>query len=101
MHDFLYPACGCDACDESWEYEANDMKWQMLGVAAGRHEEHVQRDTALGVVMSIEAIDGTARSGSESRRKDFPTERLAEASAQLKRLSGPWAPWPRRAIAAD
>lgn len=29
LHDFLYPVCGCDACDETWQSVAEDMEWNV------------------------------------------------------------------------
>ncbi|MFT4125119.1 MAG: DUF6226 family protein [Gordonia sp. (in: high G+C Gram-positive bacteria)] len=30
----VYPSCGCDACDETWEDAADDMETLVLAVAA-------------------------------------------------------------------
>lgn len=96
LHDFLFPVCGCDACDEGWEYQADEMEWRLLAVAAGGYEEGVVRSTVPQVTMSLRAADGSARMGGETGCEDFPAGRLVEASARLERLAGGWVPWPVR-----
>jgi hypothetical protein len=46
--------------------------------------------------MSLEAVDGMARIGGESRRADFAADRLHAAEVRLRELGGAWAPWPLR-----
>lgn len=101
MHDFLFPVCGCDACDEGWEYQADEMEWQLRAIAAGGYEERVWDGAELGVTMSLRAADGSARMSGETRVEDFPADRLAEARARLKRLPGGWSKWSRRTQRAN
>ena len=35
LHDFPFPACGCDACDETSESTADRLEMLVLGVAVG------------------------------------------------------------------
>lgn len=37
-HDFVFPPCGCDACDEDVEQLAEDMELLVDAVVAGRFE---------------------------------------------------------------
>ena len=30
LHDFSFPSCGCDACDETWESSADGLEWTTL-----------------------------------------------------------------------
>jgi hypothetical protein len=96
LQDFLYPVCGCDACDETWERSADDLEWQTLAVAAGRYEERIADGAELDVTMSLEAADGSARIGGESRRVDFAADRVEVATGRLRELGGAWAPWALR-----
>jgi Family of unknown function (DUF6226) len=95
LQDFLYPICGCDACDETWESFADEMEWQVLAVVAGRYRETVRSGRWVG--MSLESVDGSRRMSGESLATDLPTklssERLADADARLNALTGTWLAW--------
>ncbi|HYI32993.1 MAG TPA: DUF6226 family protein [Glaciibacter sp.] len=95
LHDFLYPVCGCDACDETWERLADEMAWQVLAVVAGRYREYVRWGPTVG--MSLQAVDGSGGTSGESLAADLPTKlpskRLADAEARLNELPGTWLPW--------
>lgn len=95
LQDFLYPICGCDACDETWEGLADEMEWQVPAVVAGRFRERVRSGSWIG--MSLEAVDGRGGTSGEVRATDLPTElpskRLADAEARLNELQGAWLPW--------
>jgi hypothetical protein len=47
LTDFLYPVCGCDACDSSWSDEADEMEWHVLAVAAGKFTESRRMDGSV------------------------------------------------------
>lgn len=42
VQEFRFPDCGCDACDESWNTQAEEMEWQGLAVAAGNFSESIK-----------------------------------------------------------
>src|SRR5580765_5529275 len=42
LHDFLYPQCGCDACDENWESVADELERTVLAVVSGGYREEVR-----------------------------------------------------------
>jgi hypothetical protein len=94
LHDFLYPVCGCDACDESWEPLAHELEWQTLAVAAGGYRERIDPAGELGIAYSLSAPGVGSHSGT-SRADDVPPDLLAAAIAGLP-PGGRWAPWPRR-----
>ncbi len=98
LHDFLYPICGCDACDETWESQADEMEWQIPAVVAGRFREYVRSGKWVG--MSLQAADGSGGIRGESLATDLPsklsTESLVAAGARLAGLPGTWSPWPTR-----
>jgi hypothetical protein len=39
LHDFPFPVCGCDACDETAETTADGMELLVLTVVAGGYSE--------------------------------------------------------------
>lgn len=88
MHDFLYPTCGCDACDENWERMADSMEWDVGAVVTGGYSESADD---MAVSFRLVGSDGS-RSGS-GRGADAPPDRLAEAAPRLAARSG-WAAWP-------
>lgn len=88
LHDFLYPVCGCDGCDETWEYMADRMEWDVQTVVAGGYRETAGTH---GVGFRL-GDDSGSRSGS-ARSQDFPRARLDAAVRTLSTLEA-WNPWP-------
>lgn len=97
LQDFLYPICGCDACDETWESLAEEMEWQVPAVVSERFREYVRSGPTVG--MSLGASDGSGRSG-EFLSSHLPPERVAAAERRLAELPGTWSPWPSRSSTA-
>lgn len=99
LHDFEFPPCGCDACDESWEGQAQTMEWHVLAVAAGKFRENViGRHNYVG--FSIDGEDGSASGGGGPFQPHGPLSTVARvdaARARLAELPNGWAPWPLRA----
>ncbi|GGD66436.1 DUF6226 family protein [Microbacterium murale] len=89
LHDFLYPVCTCDACDEDWERIADRMEWDVQTVVAGGYEERAGRS---GVGFRLADESGTR--GGSGRSQDIPRARL---DAAVRTLSGidTWKVWPR------
>lgn len=95
LHDLLYPVCGCDACDESWEAQAGEMEWQVRAVTEGRYRESIDIGFRPWIEYTISTSDGGYQSG-RSRAQDMPKERVREAKGILKGLPDGWAAWPVR-----
>lgn len=91
LHTAVHPFCGCDACDSTWEAEADELERTVLAVAAGGFREWID-DDELPVGMSLTFRDG-ARSG-RSRIEDFPTGRIDAARPVLAALPDGWHAWP-------
>lgn len=89
LHDFLYPVCGCDACDEDWQRTAQELEWCVRTVAAGGYRESAG-PRSIGFRLADES---GSRSGS-ARRQDFPRSRSDAAARTLSALDG-WNAWPR------
>ena len=93
LHSFHYPHCGCDACDESWESQADELESDVLAVAEGGYQESVQLGRKPCAGYSI-----TTRHGGRSTQgaNDVPLDRLRAAEPVLRTLGGTWALWPGR-----
>ena len=63
LHDFPFPVCGCDACDETAETAADRLEMLVLTVAAGGYSERYPVGRKRWSEYALTAFDG---SGSES-----------------------------------
>ena len=97
LHDFSYPICGCDACDETWGSIADDLVDTVRAVVSGHYREYIRnadRSPWIGFDLGAPAGSGV-RSGGAPGFED--TARLMAATALLEALpNGFWGPWPRR-----
>lgn len=117
LFDEFYPSCGCDACAETWEGCADELRWQTLAIAEGGLAENVseprrarwsfslsrgiEKGMDQTVSWQLRAADGSAESSQQSRAEDVPDDLLARARARLDVLgeaspNGRWMPWPKR-----
>jgi hypothetical protein len=96
LHDFPYPVCECEACDETWASVADELEWTVDTVVSGGYREEIggtEREPSCWYVLR--AADGTrTSSGGNSRTRD--AAQLQRASKRLAALPGGWAAWPRR-----
>lgn len=92
LHDFPYPACGCEACDSEWTVEADELEQQVLAVVSGGYLESIDSWRRPWAESETTFPNGS-RSG-RSRRDDLPAERLAAAAAVLTGRRSPWTAWP-------
>ncbi|WP_404474752.1 DUF6226 family protein [Microbacterium aerolatum] len=98
LHDFHYPACGCDACDSTWEGEADDLEQQVLAVVAGNYRESIERGLRPWVSYAFTYSDGA--SSGRSCAQDLPADRLKAAKPILRDRTEGWVSWPRSASAS-
>jgi hypothetical protein len=94
LHDFAFPQCGCDACDETAESAAEDLERLVLTVATGGYTEFVEAGGDLGVGYELVSAGGSRRH--RSRADSYPPGRLRDAEARLRALPQPWQPWVQR-----
>lgn len=99
LHDFPHPICGCDACDSTWEAEADDLEQQVLAVVTGHYRETVERGFRPWVEYAFTHPDGAA--SGRSRAQDMPADRLKAAKPLLRNRSGEWAAWSAAASAGS
>jgi hypothetical protein len=92
LHDFHYPFCGCDACDSTWEAEADELERHVLAVITGHYREAIHRGLRPWAEYALTYPDG-ASSGGYPTRGIF-AERVKAATALLGRRFDAWDPWP-------
>ncbi|WP_440709866.1 DUF6226 family protein [Herbiconiux sp. YIM B11900] len=96
LHDFHFPVCGCDACDSTWQTEADRLEQQVFAVVTGHYRETLKRregDPWAGYAFSY----SNGASSGESREEGMSPERYAAAESALRSATADWAAWPRRA----
>ena len=94
LHDFPYPTCGCDACDETTLDQVQDLEDLVFAVVAGHYKETYVPGADLPVRFTVES-DGGHR-GQQSSTDGYPAQSLAAAQTRLRQLPTGWAPWPTR-----
>ncbi len=99
LHDFPFPGCACDACDATWQNEADDLERLAAAVAQGRYGERVTRWPRPWVHFAYSDEHGEVTGGGVTAA-NIPAARRREARPVLTRLGGrlggPWDPWPVR-----
>lgn len=83
LHDFHYPVCGCDACDSTWDAEADDLEKQVQAVVSGNYREHIERGLSPWVEHRFTYADGEWRGG-RSRARDMPADQVRAAKPILR-----------------
>jgi hypothetical protein len=94
LHDFHFPVCGCDACDETWERCADDLEWTVRTIVTGGYSEAYLPDRDLSVSFRL-VEPGCGSSGGQSRAEDLPAERLDRAASALTPRRA-WRSWSKR-----
>ena len=93
LTDFLFPVCGCDACDDAWEDVAAEMEWQILAVAAGGLSETLSRGRRPRYVSKVQADTGSIGSSGKIGPPTESTKLVRHARARLKALTNGWVAW--------
>jgi hypothetical protein len=88
-----FPGCGCDACGETLDYEAERLNEMIDDVTAGRFREAIQL-RAIGSAWAMhEFWSSDGRSAGQSQLDRARAQQLLDGSDPL---SHEWSPWPRR-----
>ncbi|WJL95419.1 DUF6226 family protein [Microbacterium sp. ET2] len=93
LHDFAYPVCSCDACDSTWEHEADRLERQVLAVVNGQYREGISfREGDPWLAYALGSPDGPSSGG--FRAHGMSPESVQAAQDVLQNLAGPWSAWP-------
>lgn len=92
LHDFHFPVCGCDACDDDVRSLAEELEWTVRMVVTGHYGESVNPQASGWLGYRLEEPGARTNSG-QSRTDELPVERL-EGARHLVPAEGPWQPWP-------
>lgn len=93
LHNFPYPVCGCDACDSTWDGEADVLERQVMAVVLGNYRESLDIGFRPWVEYTMSYPDGGFERG-RGRAGDLSAARLKEARRYLRARVLPWAAWP-------
>jgi len=86
-----FPVCGCDACDDTAESEAERLESTVFGIVSGGLKEYLTGPRRKVFAYDLTVADGGS-SGTQGTHA-FSPERLKTARATLRDRSGAWAPW--------
>ncbi|MGV8911666.1 MAG: DUF6226 family protein [Rhodoglobus sp.] len=94
LADFHYPVCGCDACDDTWDAQADDLERQVFAVVAGRYRESVERRQGSPWISYALTYPNGESGGGGTVADGIPLERVRAATPILRTLPDGWAAWP-------
>jgi hypothetical protein len=94
LHDFQFPVCGCDACDDDVLGLADELEWTVRTVVAGGYSERFEPWPSRWISSKLDE-PGAGMRGTRSRVQDFPAERV-RAARSLIPASGQWTAWPEK-----
>lgn len=92
LHDFPFPVCGCDACDESCRAVADDLEWHVGVVVSGGYREWA---TGSGAGCQLDG-DGRGGGGGGPASDRADRRRVRAVRERLAAVADGWAAWPRR-----
>jgi hypothetical protein len=96
LHDFAFPPCSCDACDETAESAADRLEMLVLAVAAGGYSERYPIGWRRWVGYGLKAADGSAEESGQGDLGLIAADRLRSAKIRLRDVPDGWLPWPPR-----
>jgi hypothetical protein len=107
LHDFHFPGCGCDACDEGIDDVLDRLERTVFAVTGGNYRESIKgrRRGTIGYAMDF-AVGGEWSSRSWKPRRwnarrglqsigESP-ERIKAAADRLANAPNGWTAWPLR-----
>lgn len=92
LYDVTVPGCGCDACDSTWETEADELEQLVRSVVSGGFRETVDRRLHTWVGFSWATADQGA--SGRARADSIDARRVRAARRRLRTVRRGWAPWP-------
>lgn len=91
FHQFAFPACGCDACDEGADAQLDQLEETVFAVVNGDY-----REWAAGAAVGFSLRFNSGSRSGEGSARDIDPERLAAGLSILPRTGASWLPWPHR-----
>jgi len=91
LHDFRFPGCGCDACDDSATSVADELEWTVRTVVSGGYSERIDPWPGRWVEYRLDEPGDQMHSG-RSRTSALPKDRVKSARTALPSGSR-WLPW--------
>lgn len=91
LHDFHFPVCGCDACDDDVTSLAEELESTVRTVVSGGYSERFDPWPERWIEFQIDEPGVGMRRG-RSRTEDLPDERVEAARTSLP-PAGEWLPW--------
>lgn len=92
LHDFHFPVCGCDACDDDVSSLVDELEWTVRMVVIGHYSEFANPQASGWLGYRLEEPGVRTNSG-QSRTDEVAVERL-ERARHLVPADGLWRPWP-------
>ena len=94
LHDFAFPTCGCDACDEGIDDLLDHLEATVFAVIGGNYRESIVGWPRRWVTYELNKMDGSE--GGRTRLDAVSKDRIKSASRRLAAVPGWWAAWPSR-----
>ena len=91
-----FPACGCDACDESPDLLIEAMTEQVEAVVAGQFRESIRVPRIRGDARRKSEIGPREQSVPLWPGERVPRSRALEMTGGERSVTLEWVPWPRR-----
>jgi hypothetical protein len=91
LHDFHFPVCGCDACDDDVTRLVQELEWTVHTVVSGGYFERFDPWPARWIEYRLDE-PGVAMQSGRSHTSDLPDERVRLARTALP-PAGQWLPW--------
>lgn len=92
LHDFHFPVCGCDACDDDVAELVDDLEWTVRMVVSGGYSERLDLWPGHNVENKLDE-PGVRMSSGRSRIGEISPARVKFARKGLP-PAGQWSPWP-------
>ena len=96
LHDFAYPICGCDACDEIGAGQVELLEGHVSAVGGGLSREACLPGSELPVQFALGGADEIGGQGGSSTTNGYPADGLSAAGVKLRELPDGWVTWPFR-----
>ena len=94
LHDFHFPACGCDACDDNVTELIAQLEWTVRTVVSGGYSETLAPGSGDWIEYRLDDF-GVGMQAGRTSTQELPNERVVAARTAIP-ASGQWNSWPLR-----